>query len=253
MTQGGRKVLVTGGSSGIGLAIARGFLENGDDVALCYRSRNALSRADVRAVLDRFPHACALQIDLSDSFNPSEVISDSSERLGGEVNVLVNNAAAISRAGFLDTKSDEFRDLMKVNVEAPYALMKAFSSNLIEKSLIGSIVNISSLSSRMARSRMPAYQCTKAALEMLTTSAAVELGPYGIRSNIIAPGLVATPANASQWDLNPEQWKLRAAEIPLGRAGTPNDIVSAALFLSDERSSWVNGAKIVVDGGLSAY
>jgi len=248
-----KKVFITGGSSGIGLGLVEGFLKSGASVAFSYRSDDALSRAEVKEVLSRYPTAVAIKANFSEETVANALLQQATEALGSEVDVLINNAAAYSRAEFLQTEEADFRHILDVNAVIPFMLIKAFSTALIRKSMPGSIINISSLSSVMARSKMTAYQCSKAAMDMLSNSAAYELAKYKIRSNIIAPGLTETSANQSQRDKQPKLWEQRSALIPLGRAGKPKDFVSAALFLADDGASWITGARIVVDGGLSTF
>lgn len=248
-----KRVFITGGSSGIGLALVEGFLKNGASVAFSYRSADALSRPEVKVLLASYPDTVAIRMDFYTEVNIDELLKETAEKLGGEINVLVNNVAVFSRSNFLQTAENDFREILHINTIIPFLLIKAFSNALIKEKMPGNIINISSLSSTMARSKMTAYQCSKAAMDMLSNSAAYELAQYNIRSNIIAPGLTETSANQNQRDNQPGFWEERSALIPLGRAGKPKDFVSAALFLSDTQSSWISGSRIVIDGGLSTF
>ncbi|MGI4812322.1 MAG: SDR family NAD(P)-dependent oxidoreductase, partial [Janthinobacterium lividum] len=169
------------------------------------------------------------------------------------IDILVNNAATFSRDVLIDTKHDTLNHVMNVNFIAPFMLVSAFAKNLIEQARPGSIVNVSSLSASVSRGEMAAYQCSKAALEMLSKSAAYELAGRHIRSNVIAPGLIETPANLNQRASQAEVWERRLSTIPLGRAGTPSDLTAAAVYLGSDEATWVTGCKIVVDGGASTF
>nr|WP_254367217.1 SDR family oxidoreductase [Paraburkholderia sp. NMBU_R16] len=248
----GKKILVTGGSSGIGLAITEGLLIHGATVAFTHTSDASLQREPVQWLLNRYPRAVPMAVNFCKPFSADQLIESASMRLDG-LDVLVNNAAIFSRDSLMETTASILHQTLYVNVAAPFLLIASFARALAKRKQPGGIINVSSLSATAARSRMSAYQCSKAALEMLSTSAAFELAGLGIRSNVIAPGLVATPANEQQRTQGTGSWNERVASIPLGRAGMPTDLVGAAIFLASDESSWVTGAKIVVDGGASTF
>lgn len=248
-----KRIFITGGSSGIGLALVKGFLKNGAAVAFSYCSDNALSRPDVKALLNSHANVFAIKADFSEELDTVGLLAKAADNLGGEINVLINNAATYSRAEFMETDKETFRNILNVNTLIPFLLIRAFADRLIAKSMRGNIINITSLSASMARSQMTAYQCSKAALEMLSNSAAYELARHQIRSNILSPGLTETSANQEQRENDLSVWEKRSALIPLGRAGKPEDYISAALFLADDKASWITGARIVIDGGLSTF
>lgn len=246
-------VFLTGGSSGIGLAITKGFLEEGANVAFTYRGSDSLKRPNVKGLLSQFPNAYPIAADFLTTINIQDLIDNVTDHFGIPVNVLVNNAAAFSRKTFIDTTKEILKEILDVNLVTPFMLISEFSKKLITCKKSGSIINISSLSASMARSKMAAYQCSKAGLEMLSTSVAYELAPYNIRSNIIAPGLTETPANQEQREHQSEVWSQRSESIPLRRTGQPEDYIGAAVYLASEESCWVTGAKIIIDGGMSAF
>jgi NAD(P)-dependent dehydrogenase (short-subunit alcohol dehydrogenase family) len=249
----GSNILVTGGSSGIGLALIKGFLEEGASVSFTYRTSQALDRPEVRDLLNQFTTIYPIKSDFSKLVDFEILLKNIAERTGSVVNVLVNNAAEFSREELINTKQEVLQKILTVNLLTPFMLISAFAKALIEAKNGGSIINISSLSATAARSKMAAYQSSKAGLEMLSKSAAYELGKYQIRSNIIAPGLTKTPANKEQWDKHPDIWAERSANIPLGRAGKPEDFVGAAIYLAMNDSQWVTGTKIIIDGGASTF
>ncbi len=249
----GSNVFITGGSSGIGFALVKGFLEEGANVAFTYRKEDSLKRSHVQELLNQYPEVYPIPSDFSNSIDAENLLNNMAEKFGTPINVLINNAAAFSRATFLETTRNSLTEILNVNLVTPFVLISAFAKMLIASNQPGSIINISSLSATMARSKMAAYQASKAGLEMLSTSAAYELAPYNIRSNIIAPGLTETPANEEQRKTKAEIWAERSALIPLGRAGVPQDFIGAAVYLASLEARWVTGAKIIIDGGMSSF
>jgi NAD(P)-dependent dehydrogenase (short-subunit alcohol dehydrogenase family) len=248
----GKNILVTGGSSGIGLSLAEACMREGANVAFTYRSDDAIHRRTVVDMLGRHPGAKAIKANFTDPTVVEEVFEEALLAFGG-LDVLINNAAAFSRAKLVDTDRNTINEVFNVNVVAPFLLISSFARQLIAVSRGGSIINISSLSATAARSEMAAYQSSKAALEMLSTSASYELAKYQIRSNIIAPGLTETESNEPQRLNQPEVWARRASSIPMGRPGKPADFMGAAVYLASDESKWVTGAKITIDGGANTF
>lgn len=249
----GLGILVTGGSSGIGLGLVRGFLEQGAEVVFTHSAASSLKRPKVKTLLAEFPRVRTLEVDFSNTFDADKLMATAARQIDRPIQVLVNNAATFSRTKLVEMDKSTLDQSLSVNVAAPFLLVVAFAKNLIRENLRGSIIHMSSLSARVARSEMAAYQCSKAALEMLSKSAAYELGKFGIRSNVIAPGLTETEANEDQRIQTPEIWSRRASGIPLGRAGVPCDYVGTAVYLASDESEWVTGACISVDGGHGAF
>lgn len=137
-----------------------------------------------------------------------------------------------------------------MNVRAPFILMQEIATHMKENHIGGSILNISSISAEITTPGLMHYECSKAALNALTRSAASELATYSIRVNGIAPGLVETNINEIQRKDDPDAWIQRSSKIPLGKAGLPDDIASLAIFLISEEAAWITGSIIAVDGGM---
>ncbi len=245
-----RCALVTGGSSGIGRAIALGFAAEGARVVITYRRRASDAAEVVEAIRAAGLESAAVQVDLGDLDRLEELYRRAHEVLGS-IDVLVNNAAEITRTAFADLTLEELERVMRTNFTAPFLLTQLFCRERLAEGLPGSVVNISSISADSAISRMAHYQSSKAALAMLTRSVAYEMAPHGIRVNSISPGLTSTGANRDQWEGNPELWAERSRHIPAGRAGLPEDHVGAAIFLASDESAWMTGANLVIDGGQS--
>jgi glucose 1-dehydrogenase/3-oxoacyl-[acyl-carrier protein] reductase len=246
----GKTALVTGGSNGIGAAIARAYAGAGASVVFSYRkaSDNASGIAAELAALGAA--ALAIQADFAEP-GAAERLWQEALALTGRIDVLVNNAGTMTRSEFLQVTEEELARVMEVNFHAPWRLSRKLAEHLIARKAPGSIINVSSVSAHSAVSRMPHYQCSKAALHMLTKSVAHELGPHGIRANSIAVGLTRTNANRDQWEGRPEIWHARSQGIPLGRTGVPQDFAGLAVLLASDASSWITGADIVADGGFS--
>jgi glucose 1-dehydrogenase len=254
----GKTALVTGGSNGIGAAIARAFAGAGASVVFSYRkaSDNAAGNAAALAALG--VEVRAIQADFGADLGAGSGERGAAARLWqealgltGRIDVLVNNAGTMTRSEFMQVTEEELARIMEVNFYVPWRLSRLLAEHLIERKAPGSIINISSVSAHSAVSRMPHYQCSKAALNMLTRSIALELGPHGIRANSIAVGLTRTNANRDQWEGRPEIWSARSQGIPLGRTGMPEDFAGLAVLLASDASSWITGADILADGGFS--
>lgn len=246
---GGRVALVTGATNGIGRAITLGLASRGASIKFSYHDDLEALRELMTALETLGVPAQAYQVDARSPASVGEMIG----LLGDEhVDVLVNNVGITTRDGFLDVTEKAFDDVMHANMRFPFLLTQRIVQGMIARGGGGSIINISSISAFKAISMMSHYQCSKAALSMLTKSLAVELAPHRIRVNTISPGLTATKGNRHQWEGAPEIWRERGRDIPLGRAGTPADCVGAALLLASDDAAWITGADIVVDGGEAA-
>ncbi|MGH2377290.1 MAG: SDR family NAD(P)-dependent oxidoreductase [Candidatus Limnocylindria bacterium] len=248
MQLSGKKAVVTGGGRGIGRAIALALAREGADLAVVY-TRN---REDAQAVVDE---ACALgrdaiaiHADVSVLRDVRSVVEQAAGRFG-RIDVLVNNAGMVSRAPFLDMEELDFDRIVAVDLKGPFLVAQAVSQRMVADSGGGSIINITSISAERAYPGLVHYQAAKAGVAMLTKGMALELAPHRIRVNAIAPGLTATDINRDLRDGRPDLWQQRVARVPLGRPGTPDDHVGAAVFLASDASAWISGATIVVDGG----
>jgi NAD(P)-dependent dehydrogenase (short-subunit alcohol dehydrogenase family) len=240
MEFGDRRVIVTGGTSGIGLAAARLFLDAGAEVIVSGRdaARGAaavdeLSTADGRRV--RF-ESC----DLGDL--------TSVERLAaavGPVDVLVNNAAHFPLIATLDESPETYERTFNVNVRGAFFLTAALLPAMIEHGG-GNIVNVTSLGAVKGVPRFAVYCATKAALESLTRTWAVEFAPHGIRVNTVAPATTVTPGFLAEWG---DQAAELGKNFPLGRPAQPEEVAHAILFVASPHASFVTGSTLAVDGG----
>lgn len=247
----GKKAIVTGGSNGIGLAIARAFVHEGADllVTAYQHVEGAKPLAMEAARQGRRVEWIRLACQDEDAVEQLFAAADS---LLGPADILVNNVGVVAETPFLEHSKEDYDHTFRINSRFPFFTTQRFARANIQRKAGGSVINIASVSAYKAISRLSSYQCSKAALAMLSKSAALELAQYGIRVNTLSPGLTATNGNAHQWRDKPELWRERSKALPLGRTGVPEDMTGAALFLASEESSWMTGAHIVIDGGDSA-
>ncbi|MCB4821918.1 SDR family NAD(P)-dependent oxidoreductase [Roseicella aerolata] len=239
----GKRVVVCGGSRGIGRSIALGFARAGAAVSLCARGAGPLeaTRGEI-AALGVTAHAASC--DLGDQQAVLSYVAAAGEALGG-IDVLVNNASGF---GGPDTE-EGWQAGLSVDVMATVRASRA-ALPFLEQSK-GSIVNLSSISGYMASTRTPAYAAVKALLINYTQSQAAMLAPKGIRVNGVAPGSIEFPGGS--WEArktsDPKLYNGILAGIPFGRLGTPEEVADVVLFLASPAARWVTGHTIVVDGG----
>jgi NAD(P)-dependent dehydrogenase (short-subunit alcohol dehydrogenase family) len=245
-----KKVIVTGGGRSIGRALSLAFAGEGADVAIGYTRDEAAAAATVQEIQALGRRATSIRADLAIPEARTALIAQAISFLGS-IDILVNNAANITRRQLLEIPQDELERVLAVDLVAPFVLTQLVGAHLVERRQGGCILNISSISADRSSGNLAHYECAKAGLCMLTKSAALGLAPYGIRVNAILPGLTATDGNRDQWGGRRDVWEQRAAPIPLGRAGVPSDHAGAAVFLASDEASWITGASLIVDGGLS--
>ena len=236
-----KKVLITGGSGGIGAGLVRAFCANGDNVVFTYRTN-----LEAAQKLAMETDATALCADLADSENVRFIVKSARDIMGG-IDVLVH-AAGISRIGLFDLTTDEdWSALLSANLSSTFYICREVSKVMLSTHT-GSMVLIGSMWGKVGASCEVAYSATKAGVRGLTMALAKELGPSGIRVNCIEPGVIDTPMNAC---FDAETRAALAEETPLGRIGTPADVAAAALFLASDGASFITGQCIGVDGGFA--
>ena len=240
----GRRVVVMGGSRGIGRAVALAFARQGAAVAICARGAEALE-ATRREIEAEGAIAYAATADLADAAAIARFVPDAAAALGG-INVLVNNASAFA------SSDDEAGWAVSIAVDL-MAVVRASAAALpfLERAGEGAIVNVSSISAQRAAKRNPPYGAVKAAVEHYTASQARILAARGLRVNAVAPGSIEFPGGL--WERrrteNPTLYDQTLADIPFGRMGAPEEVAEVVLFLASNRARWVTGQSIVVDGG----
>lgn len=242
-----RKVLVTGGSKGIGKAIAQAFYEEGAQVGICARNREDLERAkqEIGEELAIF------EADITDERKRAELI-ESFLMAFGSIDILVNNAGGSNGTTTMETDVSQFHKAMDLNFYSTVHLSQIVATEMIEQKS-GAIVNISSIFGRESGGK-PTYNSAKAAMISFTKAMADELIGSGVRVNGVAPGAILHPSGNWQkrLDENPEKInQFVKNEIPGGRFGTPEEVANTVVFLASEKASWIAGATINVDGGQS--
>jgi 3-oxoacyl-[acyl-carrier protein] reductase len=239
--------LVTGGGGGLGAAMCQALADAGYRVVVHYAHDPAAAQAVVQTLESRRQHACAIHADFSRSGAAEGLIADVLERCG-RIDVLVNNAAWDPGARPLGATDEQFIDtVLAINVRAPLLLASGASQWWIRAGCGGSIVNVGSIQSAHCVAGHSAYAASKGALDAMTRQLAVELGPYGIRVNGVAPGFIEIPRTVKG---RPGYDRERVGRrIPLGRVGFPEDVAGVVAFLCSDAARYVNGEIITIDGG----
>lgn len=230
--------IVTGGASGIGLAISKTLLNNYYNVIVSYN--NSIDSAN--NLLHEYKNLDIFNVDLSNPLNVKSLIDFTFSKYH-KIDLLVNNAGVDLVKMINDTTIDDFDTVMKVNLYSPYFLIKYCAEHMINAKS-GNIINISSILGVTGGSCESAYSASKSGLDGITKSLAKELGPSNIRINSIAPGLINTKMNSN---LSSTEIADLIKDFPISRIGTPNDIVDLVLYL--EKASYITGQIIQVNGG----
>lgn len=241
----GRRAIITGGASGIGLASARAFLAEGARVVLLDRNAEALTAAAAETGAPTFP------ADVADMESVQTAVDAAVTALGG-LDIVVN-AAGISRwASFEDTTPALWREVMAVNLDGPFHVCRAALPHLRQASGDRAVVNLASAAGLMPRPNYTAYGSSKGAVVMFTRTLALDLAKQGIRVNAVCPGAILTPMVTEPLEAAPDRAAAEAtylARYALGRFGTAEEVAKLVLFLASAEASYVTGAAYTVDGG----
>jgi len=240
----GKRVIISGASSGIGLATARMLTAGGAEVGLVARRDDALAEA----VATVGSSSWGLPCDVSDPDSVYALVEEANSRWGA-VDGLVNNAGIAPMAALDDTTTEVWDEVFAVNVRGPFLLCRELGS-LLALGSSPAVVNVSSTLAERAIPGMAAYNASKAALNQLTRSLALEWAPR-VRVNAVMPAVVDTPIHAAR-GMNSEDVQQMGSIHPLGRVGQPDDVATTIAFLLSDASSWMTGAIIPVDGGMMA-
>lgn len=246
----GRVALVSGGTGGLGSAIAKAFLQNGADVAVCGGHPEAVSElADIAKQYNQKYVGIRCNILNQEDI---DAMLDQIESELGTIDVLVNSAGMNKLLPAEDYDEETFDKVMDLNVKGTHLVTRSVGKRMMIPNKRGHIVNISSVKSILGTQQDYIAYCTsKGAINMYTKQIACEWGKYGITSNAIAPTFVRTPINSFQLD-NPDFYNKLVARIPLGRIGQGTDIAAAATFLASDAAAFITGQILCVDGGLTA-
>jgi NAD(P)-dependent dehydrogenase (short-subunit alcohol dehydrogenase family) len=243
----GRVCVVTGGGGGIGRAVAENLARAGAKVAAIDLDERGLdaTRAKLREL---GPGHIVASCDTS-SADSVATAAEAVEKALGPCSVLVNTAAVLRPGGLENLSLAEWNGVLSVNLTGYFLCAQAFGAQM-RKLGRGSLVHVASIAGSHAQAQSGAYSVSKAGVIMLSRQLASEWGPQGIRSNVVSPGMVITPMSQSFYD-TPGVTERRTAVVPSRRIGMPQDIADAILYLASDRSSYVNGDEITVDGGYA--
>jgi len=243
----GRVAIVTGAGRGFGRVIARRFAEAGARVAVHYRGSRDGAEAVVREIGSAGGEARSFAADLTKDGEAARLV-DAVAGAFGPLGVLVNNAGGYPLADLLEMKAAEWDTALAQNLRTALECLQAAGRRMAARGE-GAIVNVTSIQAFRPAPALAHYSAAKAGLEMLTRSAALELGPSGVRVNAVAPGLVWREDLERAW---PEGVARYRAAAPLGRIGQPEDVADACLFLASSAARFITGTTLVVDGGVLA-
>jgi NAD(P)-dependent dehydrogenase (short-subunit alcohol dehydrogenase family) len=235
--------IVTGGASGIGLAIAEKFCEH--NIFPVVIGRDEAKLQDVRQWLGN--KGSVIQFDLTQLKKIPALVEDI-YRQHGQIDILVNNAGINQKKDFTEVTDEEFQAILHTNVNAVFSLSREVVK-IMEQQGSGSIINISSMAALYGLPKVIAYTASKSAIEGMTVAMAVELSPKGIRVNAIAPGFIATDMSSKALNGDEERKRKVMTRTPMGYLGKPEDVADTALFLATSASKYITGTSIRVDGG----
>ena len=241
----GKRALVTGASSGIGLASAVALAEAGAEVFMAARGRERLDE-EVEGLRAGGWKAQALPMDVSDVARTGELVADK-----GPFDILVNSAGFARHSPAVDTTTEDFDAVMQTNLRGAYFITQSVGAGLLAASRPGSLINISSQMGHIGGPERAVYCASKFAVEGFTKSMAIEWGPAGIRVNTICPTFIRTPMTEPTFS-QPDKLAWVEDKIKIGRVGTPEDIMGVVVYLASDASALVTGASIMVDGGWTA-
>ena len=251
----GKVALVTGAAYGIGFAIAEALAEAGAKIAFnCRKPEHLHSALDDYSKLGF--EARGYLCDVTKEDEVKAMVADIESTLGS-VDILVNNAGIIRRIPMHEMSVDEFREVVDIDLNAPFIVAKAVIPAMMKKRS-GKIINICSMMSELGRETVSAYAAAKGGLKMLTRNIASEYGEYNIQCNGIGPGYIATPQTAPLRERQPDGSRhpfdsFIVAKTPAARWGNPDDLKGPVVFLASQASDFVNGHILYVDGGILAY
>lgn len=240
----GRKALITGGTKGIGLAITQEFLELGAEVVVVARDTKV-----IQGKMKNSSNLFTVDGDISDTAFRKLLIKKVTENWG-RLDVLVNNVGTNVRKKFIDYSEEEYRKLFEVNMFSVTELTQ-LAYPLLKKSGNASVINMASVAGSLDVQSGPPYGMTKAAIIQLSRHLAAEWGPDNIRVNAISPWYIETPLTQAVLS-QPDRLEKILARTPLGRVGQPAEVASLVAYLAMEKSSYLTGQNIAVDGGMSA-
>jgi NAD(P)-dependent dehydrogenase (short-subunit alcohol dehydrogenase family) len=239
-----KTAIVTGGNSGLGFATAKKLCDNGIKTYIIGRTKEKTEDA----CKEIGPNAIPVLFDLNNIDGIAEMIENLTRE--NPIDILVNNAGINMKKEFLEVTDEDFLSIIHTNLLSVFAVSKAVVKNMKENGG-GSIINISSMASQYGIPKVIAYSASKGAIESMTRAMAVELAPFGIRVNCIAPGFIKTKMSAKALDSDPERKNKVLSRTPMGVLGEPSDIADAVYYFALSESKYTTGTILPIDGGNS--
>jgi glucose 1-dehydrogenase len=244
----GKSVLVTGSSEGIGAAVAVRLAQEGADVVINYRSHPQ----DAQQVLEKIQalgrKSVSIQADLSRLPEMQRLVQESVRALG-RLDILVNNAGVEKNADFWNVTEADYDLVLNVNLKGVFFVTQSFVRHLMETKRPGKIINMSSVHEELPFPHFAPYCMSKGAVKMLTRDLAIDLAPFGITVNSVAPGAIETPINTKLLH-DPAKLNALLSNIPLHRLGQPEDVAGIVAFLASKDADYITGTTLFADGGL---
>ncbi|WP_447599347.1 SDR family NAD(P)-dependent oxidoreductase [Nitrospira sp. Nam80] len=245
----GKVAIVTGSGQGIGRCIALRFAQEGARVAINYPYSSAKALEVLHEIDPSAHRAVTIQADVTILEDTRRLIQETLDHFG-QLDIVVNNAGIERKAPFWQVTEQDYDAVMDVNVKGLFFVSQAAVKYWIDAKRPGKIINISSVHEEIPFPSFASYCASKGAVRMLTRNLAVELGPFGITVNAIAPGAIQTPINRELLN-NPKEMSALIEQIPLGRLGHTDDVAGVAAFLASSDADYVTGSTYFVDGGLT--
>jgi glucose 1-dehydrogenase len=242
--------LITGASSGIGKAIATRFAAEGAHAVINYRPGSQADAEAAQAEASSFGvEAIAVAADVSKREDVERMMQEVVDKFG-RLDIAVNNAGIEIKRPFLEVTDDEWNKVIAVNLFGPYLVSQAAARQMVKQGQGGKLIFISSVHEDIPFPEYTAYCASKGGVRMMMRNLAMELAPYKINANNIAPGAIATPINQAVLN-DPTAMKNAVSEIPWGRFGRPEEVASVAVFLASDEAEYVTGSTYYIDGGLT--
>ena len=249
MRLSGKTAVVTGSSQGIGRGIVERFAREGADVVINYHHNAADAQAVLAEVEKAGRRGLTVQADVSTTAGVRRLIDAAVDHFG-ELDILVNNAGVEVNAPFWEVTEEDYDRVLDVNLKGVFFATQAMVNHARQTNRPARIINISSVHEELPFPNFTAYCASKGGVKMLTRNLAVELGPFGITVNAIAPGAIETPINTKLLN-DPAKLNALLAQIPLNRLGQPAEVAGVAVFLASDDAAYVTGSTYFVDGGLT--
>jgi glucose 1-dehydrogenase len=248
VTLAGKVAVVTGSSQGIGQAIAVRLAREGANIAIDYHTHETGANETRKLVEDAGAHGAVIKADLSSVTEINYLVDEAVKQLG-RIDILVNNAGIEKRKDFWDVDESDYDAVMNVDLKGVFFATQRVVRHLQSEKRSGKIINISSVHEELPFPHFTSYCMSKGGLKMMTRNLAIELAPFGITINSVAPGAIETPINRSLLN-NPALLNALLANIPLKRLGKPDDVAEVVAFLASDSANYITGTTVVVDGGL---